>query len=380
MSSWLFIDPPSRHFEQDRLFGSTLPAQGGIGLLEPFAYLRRHLREAGVNVHTADLIDSVSASRHEPKAYISFGMRGRYPQLAKRADVVLSALFAFECPIVEPRLYRALHPAQRYFRRLFSFSTPTALAPFLTGEVELLPFRIPQFFDEVDETLWKRRDRRFLVMVNANKVPPLTLNELYTERLRALAHFAGDPEVDLFGFGWDGPVLRVGDRRMPRSLRRAQHELQRRLQSWRPPGDEISRAIRSTYRGTSPDKAATLAGYTFSLCFENSILEGWVTEKIFDCFYSGTVPVYLGAPDIERWVPTECFVDVRRFSDYAELRSYLLDLTPAEIETFRVAARDFVRSARFRPFTKRAFAERIAQILAEDLPAASGGLPGAAHT
>ena len=134
-------------------------------------------------------------------------------------------------------------------------------------------------------------------------------------------------------------------------------------------------AIRTTYRGVVADKAATLAGYTFSLCFENSILEGWVTEKIFDCFYSGTIPIYLGAPDIHDWVPPDCFVDARTFSGYDELRSYLRGLSPAAIEAYREAARDFVRSDRYRPFTKDAFADLIESIVAEDDDAAVDPAP-----
>lgn len=364
---WLFVDPPSHHFEQDKLFGPTLPDQGGVGLLEPFGHLRRRLTEAGIHVHTADLIDSFEDARGKEKLYISLGLRDRYPRLARRDDIVLSALFAFECPIVQPSLYRDLQPASRAFRRIYSFSTEAALEPFLSGPVPLLPFRIPQFFDDVDESLWARRERRFLVMINGNKVPPLSLNELYTERLRALAFFARHGEIDLYGYGWDGPVLRVGDSRVPPAVRRAHHELRRRVRKLRPPQDDVSQAVRATYRGTVADKAATLAGYTFSLCFENSILEGWITEKIFDCFYTGTIPVYLGAPDVERWIPSECFVDARRFSGYEELRSYLNGLSPAAIEAFRVAARDFVRSDRYRPFTKHAFADLVESIVAEDL-------------
>jgi len=41
-----------------------------------------------------------------------------------------------------------------------------------------------------------------------------------------------------------------------------------------------------------------LADYMFSVCIENDCYETYFTEKILDCFATGTVPVYLGAPDI----------------------------------------------------------------------------------
>lgn len=38
--------------------------------------------------------------------------------------------------------------------------------------------------------------------------------------------------------------------------------------------------------------------YMFSVCIENGQYETYFTEKILDCFLTGTVPIYLGAPDI----------------------------------------------------------------------------------
>lgn len=363
---WLFIDPQTRHFEGDRLFGDGVTLRGGgVDVFEAFSFLRRWLAERGVRAHTADQIDSIIGAHGEEKLYVSFGLRERYRRLAKRSDVVLAGLFAFECPIVEPSLYRDLHSASRVFRRIYSYSTEEALRPFLTGPVELTRFMYPEAFDGVDESLWANDARKFLVMINANKVPALRVDELYTERLRALAYFARRDEVDLYGVGWDGPAFRVGDRRLPTTLRRVEHELRRRRYELRPPRDEFARAIGQTYRGPTADKAATLAAYTFALCLENSKLEGWITEKIFDCFYTGTIPIYLGAPDVDCWIPRECFVDMRRFGSYDDLRAFLLGLSPAQIEGYREAARDFLGSERYRPFSKHAFAEQVGALVEE---------------
>jgi alpha(1,3/1,4) fucosyltransferase len=203
-------------------------------------------------------------------------------------------------------------------------------------------------------------------MINGNKIPRLSLNELYSERLQALAYFDRFGEVDLYGVGWDGPAYHVGETWIPGSLRAMSYTARKSWRKLRPRKDPVSLAIRSAYRGRTDHKAATLGGYTFALCFENSALEGWVTEKIFDCFFAGTVPVYWGAPDVERWVPSECFIDMRRFSGYEDLRTFLRDLSPSEIEAYREAAREYLQSERYRPFTKQAFAELIGEIVAQD--------------
>jgi len=113
-------------------------------------------------------------------------------------------------------------------------------------------------------------------------------------------------------------------------------------------------------------KSATLAQYRFALCFENSQLKGWITEKLFDCFFAGTVPVYWGAPDILDWVPADCFIDMRRFSDFAELRAFLHALEPSAWHKYREAARDYVESSRFAPFRPAAFVDIIAGVLSAD--------------
>lgn len=366
MSVSVYIDPFSQHFEQDRLFDPRGDTGASDNALAPYVYLRGWFGERGVEVHTADLLHGVSPNGRT-NVYLSFGIRHRYRQLARRPDVIVSALFAFECPIVEPDLYRELAPASQVFRRLLSFSTADALAPFLTGSVILERFQLPQYYDDVHAGIWDRDERRFLVMINGNKMPQLSLNELYSERLRALEFFERYDEIDLYGVGWDGPAFRVGRQSLlPGSVLRAKYLAHRALYRRRPPQDSVSRAVRRAYRGPAARKAETLGSYNFAICFENAILEGWVTEKIFDCFFAGTIPVYLGAPDIEYWIPPECFVDMRRFSSYDELRAFLHALTPTEIYAYRVAARDFLRSERFQPFTKRTFAERIGRIVSED--------------
>ncbi|GHV16629.1 alpha-1,3-fucosyltransferase [Bacteroidia bacterium] len=55
--------------------------------------------------------------------------------------------------------------------------------------------------------------------------------------------------------------------------------------------------------------------YKFTIAFENAISEDYVTEKFFDPLIMGSVPVYLGASNIEQFSPGEnSFVDVRKYN------------------------------------------------------------------
>jgi hypothetical protein len=230
--------------------------------------------------------------------------------------------------------------------------------------VRSLQFQIPQSYETVHEEIWNEGNRRFLVMINANKLPRLYVDELYTERQRAVEFFGRTGDIDLYGKGWDGPPMRVGKTIIPATLRKLYRYVQTRTPLF--PVDPLLKAARKVYLGPVASKALTLGRYTFSLCFENQILNGWITEKIFDCFFAGTVPVYWGAPDVERFIPRECFIDMRQFKGYGDLREYLKSLSTADISKYRNNARSFIESPGFRPFTRQTFCDLVTGIVEED--------------
>ena len=74
-------------------------------------------------------------------------------------------------------------------------------------------------------------------------------------------------------------------------------------------------------------KCETIARYPFTIAFENAIAADYVTEKFFDPLVVGSVPVYLGAPNIERFAPAEhCFVNAADAPEPRHLAEVLLSL------------------------------------------------------
>ncbi|KAF9141805.1 4-alpha-L-fucosyltransferase [Mortierella sp. GBA39] len=70
-------------------------------------------------------------------------------------------------------------------------------------------------------------------------------------------------------------------------------------------------------------KQKTLASYPFGLAAENSNCLGHITEKIYDVYASGSIPIYMGAPDIADFVPEGSYIDVRKFKTYDDLIHYM---------------------------------------------------------
>ena len=372
----VYLDPPGPQQYREKLFDRESNPYMGDDILAPFVAVRDRLVAAGFSVRTADAIPAIPDGQQ--RLLISFGTPNRMPwlsvrryrKLARRADIIMSAFVTIECPVVEPRMYAALPELSRIFRRVLSWSDTESLLPFTHQPVDVERYCWPQSFDAVHDGLWDRGGRKFLVMMNANKLPRLYRDELYTARLRAVQYFHDLGEIDLYGRNWDQAPVRVGKTYTPAVLRR----LESRLWEWRQRHwpDPVFQAVAAASRGPAQSKSDTISRYRFAICFENSILRGWMTEKLFDCFFVGTVPVYWGAPDVLQWVPAECFIDMRQFRDFAELRSFLHALTPADETRYREAARDYLASSQFDPFRRGTFAERLGQIAEDDARPTTG--------
>jgi hypothetical protein len=52
--------------------------------------------------------------------------------------------------------------------------------------------------------------------------------------------------------------------------------------------------------------------YKFVICVENSRIVGYVTEKIVNAFLAGSIPIYIGAPDIETHFNPKSFINCNR--------------------------------------------------------------------
>jgi hypothetical protein len=70
-----------------------------------------------------------------------------------------------------------------------------------------------------------------------------------------------------------------------------------------------------------------------------------VTEKIFDCFYAGTIPLYLGAKDIADLVPHEAYIDCRNFESSEQMLATIMKISEEKIQSMRDAGRAFIRGS-----------------------------------
>jgi len=183
---------------------------------------------------------------------------------------------------------------------------------------------------------------RLCTLVAGNKFSYHPL-ELYSKRVEAIrwfeAHHPGD--FDLYGYDWDRAIIKY-----PPAFR----WLGKRMKF----ANVLHRPFYTpfpSYRGPVADKLAVLAQYKFSLCFENARdIPDYISEKIFDCFEAGCVPVYLGAPNIGQRIPPACFIDFRDFSDYGRLYAYLKNMPERTYRGYLGSIYDYLNSREADPY------------------------------
>lgn len=179
-------------------------------------------------------------------------------------------------------------------------------------------------------------------------VNPLTIikrltGELYSARRKLLRDAeAYMPEfIDIYGPGWQGEKISwfTGYPNRPYICSRGKSDL---------------------------PKCSLLSNYRFALAYENIIGDyGYISEKIFDCFFSGTVPVYLGDSDVDKIIDPAAFVDARKFKNNHDLLSYLKKCPENEWKAFREAGQKYVQENRLLSYSNTAFVTSMMNVLNE---------------
>jgi alpha(1,3/1,4) fucosyltransferase len=361
VSVGIYLDPAQKSLLQDKLFVSNTGRHHST-MIGCFSYMKEMFERQGVPVHSADLLPPPNGT--DQYLYVSIGNYTNHERLASRPDITMSAYFVMEPPVVEPLIYEDLRVVKRRFKRIYSCVDASAMTEFVGEPVPAIPLRWPIDYKGVDEPMWSRRDRGFLIMINMNKLPRFTKYELFSERMRAVEFFSRTNDIDLYGIGWEKASMRMGRTRMPYTFRRIQAAADNWRDQIRP--DSLLVAARKVYKGQLETKWETLSRYDFVVCFENAAMPGWLTEKLFDSLRVGTIPIYWGATDISSLVPPDCYIDMRDFAGYPELLAYLKSLDRKKIMAYREAGRAFLESPAFTPFSKQAFAGIFRDLLEQD--------------
>lgn len=296
----------SLHTFYGRVFESNNVFRIGDGL-NLFYGFDRKMKKYGIDINTSDL-KTVS------KPLLHVYCDAPYPwEISEWVKLIFrkseSILICFESPLINP--FSQFRIMKVFFRKIYNWNDD------LVDNKSVEKFYLPQFSVRPRKKV-KFKGKKFLVMISNKKSTRPMLRilsrlkiDLYKERLKAISFFENRPEIfDLYGSGWGN------------------------LKS---------------YRGVVhySQKNNLLSKYKYSLCFENAVAEGYISEKIFDCFKAGCVPVYFGASNVEKFINRNCFVDFRDFGSYQELLDYLESISEKKYSEYIKNIGTFLKSKEY---------------------------------
>lgn len=70
-------------------------------------------------------------------------------------------------------------------------------------------------------------------------------------------------------------------------------------------------------------KLDALRDYQYSIVVENAKVDYWFTEKLIDCFATGTIPIYWGCPSVSKFFPFYPQYWLPQFDDLDDLENIL---------------------------------------------------------
>jgi hypothetical protein len=307
----IFLEPTYSIFYEDRLFDATRYQDPSMAL--PYIRLKNSLESQGVQVHTADYFRT---GRYLSKIneYWSIGTINQVSTL-ESPNIIGVGFILLEPPLIDSKIYENLSYISTLFKRVYLYN------PISEIKNSYRVF-IPIPYKKVIDNCWSNQLRQDkIVIISGNHAPFFKSNELYSKRIECINYFAKYNSIDLFGRNWD-------------------LTFNRRTLWWKYLLNYFS--IMKVYKGPTDNKHQTLANYKYSICFENSEMRGYITEKIFDCFYAGTVPIYHGAPDISDFIDPNSYIDFKNFRGLAELKKYLDSLSKTQYLEMKENGKKFI--------------------------------------
>lgn len=309
--------------------------------LLPLYELVKQCEAAGIECITSDVFLSKPSSFNKQEVLLMSHLTNEHTNQIVKAGAKPFILFCQESPMIATRFYVSFRKLSRLFVYTLAFSGMKKRAH---PSTTFIPLHFPIYFETKTTSNIPFSEKRLLVLIAGNKNVPVWKSILvkiffgsgvrliYPIRKKLVASLATRKVIDLYGKGWD---------------------------------TDKNENVRAVYKGLVPPdgKLNTLSKYKFTLCFENAIFPGYITEKLFDSLLAATVPIYLGDPNIIESVPNNTFIDAREFTDVDSLHRYLENMSEGTYEQYRKAGKEFLTSPAFDKFNHRTFVEMVLNLI-----------------
>jgi len=302
--------------------------------------LKQRLKAYGIDLSTCDL-----NSPMESGMVICFDL----PECQVNNELLF--LIIFESEVIKPKSW--VLSEHESFKRVFTWNDE--LVDNKKYFKVNFAHKFPDSNAEYRQSLLPYSEKKLCTLIAGNKNVKHKL-ELYSERIKTIRWFEqnASDDFDLYGIGWD---KYVPSNRYFRIVLRNLSFL-----------NKIPALRYPSYQGAVDSKYDTLKKYKFAICYENAqMISGYITEKIFDCFFAGCVPVYWGAPNVTDHIPENCFIDRRQFKSHEKLYAYLTNMTELDYLGIQKNIENYLFSSKSEAYRAEVFADTIVEHVLKDL-------------
>ena len=290
--------------------------------------------------------------------FLKKGIEINTQDISKESDTDFTIYLDYPKRILAKKKYiivrepRIIIPNNHNYKKLNKFNKIFTYNDKLVDNTKFIKF-INGSYDFSKVKKYKSESQNGYVLICRNK-KSFKDGESYSLRNQIITFFeSSNLTFDLYGFGWDRKNFNY----------KIIEVLFNRMKMKRP-----SSNLYKNYKGTVTNKREKTSEYLFQFSIENSNnTDGYISEKIFDAFFSNNIPIYSGAPNINDFIPKNCFINLNDFSSIKELIIYTESLNAQDIVNFKNEIDKFLISNKAKRFSVQYNSKLLINKIIDDL-------------
>lgn len=210
-------------------------------------------------------------------------------------------------------------------------------------------FYIPRAFNNVGVFFGKEKTDLLCMIGRDMKSPMFQQYDLTAKRRELIAFFSeklGKKDFHLYGRWNPGPCY-LGE------IGPTAHGLS---------GYNLSCPVTAGQTLCWDGKYEVLSRHKFTLALENSMWSGYYGCKMIEAMQCGSIPLYVGDPDIDNHTPRNVYIDMRGKSN-EELLHTITSMTEEEINGYRERIYQYLHKQGNNIFSSCSFAKKLISVL-----------------
>ncbi|MGL5932167.1 MAG: glycosyltransferase family 10 domain-containing protein [Cetobacterium sp.] len=303
--------PAHKGLQNNRIFNIDDKNLNRDDILMPYYLIKEELKKNEIFIDTIDYYKKVEIVVYFSRSYSIL--------LKNRKNI--NIYFAWEPEVVDKNHSKeGLKKLESFFDYIMTWNDG------LVDNKKYFKINYPYYFPQKKSFSKEFKEKKLIVNISGNK-KSFDKRELYSERVKVINYFEenNSNDFDLYGIGWDFSL--------------------------------------KTYRGKTESKFETYSNYKFALCLENmKDVEGYITEKIFDCFVSGIVPIYKGASNIQKYIPENCYIKYDNFKTIDQMESFLKNISESEYNQYLKNIEEYLKGNKKEVFEARYFVDQLLKL------------------